>query len=201
MTAALDRGGRAWVAFAALLMLGSLLAWWLPATTLDWQPALAASQPWRAWTAVFVHWSALHLGANLGAAAVVAAFGAAARVPARLALAWCAAWPLTHWGLLLQPALAHYGGLSGVLHAGVAIVVLWLLVAERGSRRAIGAAVLVGLVVKIVTEQPWGAPLRVGDGWDIAVAPLAHLTGASAGALCAALALGLRWARRRESAS
>ncbi len=181
-------------------MLGSLLAWWLPAALLDWQPALAASQPWRAWSAVFVHWSPGHLATNLGAAAVIAGFGRAARVPTRLAVAWFAAWPLTQAGLLLQPALAHYGGLSGVLHAGVAIVVLWLVVAERGARRAIGAAVLVGLIAKLVSEQPWGPALRTEAGWDIAVAPLAHLTGTLAGGLCAALAIAWPPHARRQSA-
>jgi len=181
--------GRAWLALAALLAAGSVLAWWLPAWALDWQPALAAAEPWRAWSAAFVHWSALHLRANLGATAAVAAFGWAARVPPRAALAWFAAWPLTHLGLWLRPELAHYGGLSGVLHGGVAVVVLWLLVAARGRRRAIGAMVGVGLLAKLLLEQPWGPVLQRPADWDIAVAPLAHATGAVAGLLCAALAL------------
>jgi rhomboid family GlyGly-CTERM serine protease len=180
---------RTWVGLSALLAGGSLLAWWLPAPGLDWQPELALAQPWRAWTAVFVHWSPLHLGANLTAAAVVAAYGVAARVPTRMALAWAAAWPLTQFGLLWQPALAHYGGLSGMLHAGVAISSLWLVWAEKGRRRTIGAAVFIGMVIKLLSETPWGTPLRHSPEWDIAVAPLAHATGALAGLACAALAL------------
>ncbi|MDP1899223.1 MAG: rhombosortase [Rubrivivax sp.] len=189
------RPGHAWVALALALAGASLAAWWLPSPWLDWQPDLAWAQPWRAWTAAFVHWSPLHLGANLGAAAVVAAYGRAARVPSGLALAWAAAWPLTQFGLLVRPELAHYGGLSGVLHAGVAIATLWLLVAEPGRRRWIGGAVFAGLGVKLLLEQPWGPLLREGGGWDIATAPLAHASGAAAGLLCAALALA--W--RRES--
>lgn len=177
------------MALAALLAAGSIFAWWAPATLLDWQPALAVSEPWRAWSAAFVHWSALHLGANLGAAAAVATFGWAARMPPRATLAWGVAWPLTHMGLLLRPELAHYGGLSGVLHGGVAVVVWWLLAAGRGSRRAIGAMVGAGLVAKLLLEQPWGSVLRHAADWDIAVAPLAHATGATAGLLCAMLAL------------
>lgn len=176
------------MALAALLALGSVLAWWAPAMLLDWQPALASAEPWRAWTAAFVHWSAMHLGANLGATAAVAAFGWAAQVPPRAALAWFAAWPLTHAGLLLRPELAHYGGLSGLLHGGVAVVVLWLVVAGRGRRRAIGAVVGAGLVAKLALEQPWAAVLQHPAEWDIAVAPLAHATGAIAGLLCGALA-------------
>ncbi len=140
-----------------------------------------------------------HLGGNLIAAAVVGALGLAAQLPPRAALAWLAAWPLTQAGLALQPALAHYGGLSGVLHAGVAVAVLWLVVAGRGWRRAIGALVLAGLLIKLLLEEPWGAPLRPGGGWDIATAPLAHATGTLAGLLCAALALATP-GRRRQSA-
>lgn len=170
----------------------TLLAWWLPAPLLDWQPALAIAQPWRAFSAAFVHWSALHLGANLAGLAVVAALGVAARLPRAAAAAWAAAWPLTQLGLLLQPALAHYGGLSGVLHAGVAVAACWLVMDARGARRAVGIALGLGLLAKLGLEEPWGPPLRQGGGWDIATAPLAHATGAAAGLLCAALT---RWRR------
>ena len=191
----MNRPGRWWLRLAAGLAGASLLAWWLPAPLLDWQPALATTEPWRAFTAAFVHWSALHLGANLLGTAVVAALGLAARLPARAAIAWLLAWPLTQIGLAVQPALLHYGGLSGVLHAGVAVAALWLLVRDvpgQGRRRMLGGAVMAGLVLKVLLEQPWGAPLRTGGGWDIATAPLAHATGLLAGLLCAGLALRSR---------
>lgn len=185
----MSAGVRAWGLLSALLAAGSVLTWWLPAASLDWQPELAAAEPWRAWSAAFVHWSPQHLGTNLLAAAVVGAYGWAAQVPRAQAWAWCAAWPLTHLGLLLQPDLAHYGGLSGVLHGGVAIVSLWLLLRQRGARRAVGAAVTLGLLIKLASEQPWGPPLQRSQEWDIAVAPLAHASGALAGLLCGAIAL------------
>ena len=197
----LSAPGRAWLALALALALASVLAWWAPAAPIDWQPARIATEPWRAWSAAFVHWSALHLGANLGAAAAVAAFGWAAQVPLRATLAWCAAWPLTHLGLLLRPELAHYGGLSGMLHGGVAVVVLWLLATGHGWRRTIGALVGAGLLAKLLLEQPWGPVLRQPADWDIAVAPLAHATGAVAGLLCGALALALGRPGRGESAA
>lgn len=178
---------------AGVLAAGSVLAWWLPSPLIDWQPALAESEPWRSFSAAFVHWSALHLGANLLGTAVVAALGRVGRLPWPAALAWALAWPMTQYALLLQPALAHYGGLSGVLHAGVAIAALWLLVQARGRgqarTRVLAAAVLAGLFIKLWTEDPFGPPLRSGGGWDIATAPLAHATGAGAGLLMAALVL------------
>lgn len=183
--------GRAWAGLATAFGAAALLSWWLQAPLLDWQPALAGQEPWRAFSAAFVHWSARHLAANTAGCAVLAALGLAARLPARAALAWLLAWPLTHAALAVQPALAHYGGLSGVLHAGVAVAALWLVATARGTRRGIGAAVGAGLLLKVVLEEPWGPPLRLGGGWDIATAPLAHATGVLAGLLCAALLLAL----------
>jgi rhomboid family GlyGly-CTERM serine protease len=189
------RGARWWLGLSALLAATSVVLWFAPRDALDWQPSRALAQPWRAWTAAFVHWTPWHLGANLGGCAVVGAFGAAARVSAHGAAAWLAAWPLAHAALGLQPQLAHYGGLSGMLHAGVTIAAWHLLRHEHGRRRAIGAAVMVGLAVKVALERPWAAPLQHVPGWDFAVAPLAHTTGAAAGLLCAWAADALRRAR------
>jgi rhomboid family GlyGly-CTERM serine protease len=192
----LNRSALAWLGLAALLAAGALLAWPLPRTMLDWQPALALTQPWRAFSAAAVHYSGMHLGANLLGAALVAALGVVAQVPARMVWAWAVAWPLTQVGLLLKPELLHYGGLSGVLHAGVAVAALFLVMRGVGAQRWIGAAILVGAGIKVISETPWGAPLRHGGGWDIAVAPLAHATGLVAGLLCAAVAEALT-ARRQ----
>jgi rhomboid family GlyGly-CTERM serine protease len=177
-----------WIALAILLGSGALLGWPLPHEAIDWQPSLATREPWRAFSAVFVHYSALHLAANLAGGALVAGLGHAARLPRRCALAWLAAWPLTQAGLLVQPALRHYGGLSGVLHAGVAIVGVHLLGAGAPPQRRIGAAILLVLVAKVLIEAPWAGPLRHAPGWDIAIAPMAHASGLVTGVLCAAIA-------------
>jgi rhomboid family GlyGly-CTERM serine protease len=190
-----DPGRRAWLTFCAVLAAGALAGWALPAPWLDWQPARAAAEAWRAWTAAFVHWSPLHLGGNLAGCAVLAAFGAAARVPLRATAAWALAWPLTHALLLVQPALVHYGGLSGVLHAGVAVAALSTWGGSPAHRR-IGGLVLAGLGLKLLLERPWAGPLAQPAGWDIAVAPLAHATGALSGVACA-LMLGV--SRRRPA--
>lgn len=184
---------RAWAALAAALALASCLAFMLgSATALDWQPALAWRQPWRAWSSAWVHYSVLHLVANLMGCLLVAALGVVARVPLRIVVAWFIAWPLTQFGLLLRPELLHYGGLSGVLHAGVAAVAVSLIAEGRGSRRLIGIGVLLGVGIKVFLEAPWGDALRHSTGWDIAVAPFAHLTGLVAGALTAGIAEAVR---------
>lgn len=189
----------------------SLLALALPAGWLQWEPARAWREPWRWWTAGFVHHGWAHLLVNLAACAVTGLFGhraaqacaphaaAQARLAQRWAACWLLAWPLTHLGLLAWPQLAplaHYGGLSGVLHAGVGVVCVGLLV--NGSRpwpRFVGACVLAALAAKIALEEPLGPGVRAVPGWEVGVVPLAHACGALAGLLVALLAETL--ARRR----
>jgi rhomboid family GlyGly-CTERM serine protease len=200
--------GQAWGGLAVLLGLLALAGWGLPRSALDWQPALALTQPWRALTAIGVHYSGLHLLANLAGAAAVGALGIAARAPLGAAWAWAAAWPLTQLGLLLEPALIHYGGLSGVLHAGVAVIAVVLLwrantpgatPGAASTRRWVGLALLAGLAGKVLLEAPWGAPLRYPAGIDIAVAPLAHASGLVCGLLSAVVARLATGIPRREA--
>ena len=192
MRRVLSAPGGAWCVLALLLALGALLPLVAPALPLDWQPAQFSHQAWRLWTAAFVHFSLLHLGSNLLGVALVATLGWRAAVPWHLTLAWCAAWPLTHLGLLLQPELAQYGGLSGVLHAGVAVVAVWLVAHHRGRRRTLGQAMLAVLALKLLSETPWAAAVQWREGWDIGIAPFAHVTGSLAGLGCATLAVGWR---------
>ncbi len=173
---------------------------------LDWQPGLWHAQPWRLWTAALVHWSGAHVLLNLLACAALIAWGNAAALGGRQTLAWLAAWPLTQVLLAASPSLLHYGGLSGVLHAGVAIGVWTLLCYGRGARRKVGALVLAGLLLKLVLEVP---PLAQALGWDAAQQPLAgapgfavagyaHLAGTLAGLACAVVLDGAtgRWRAR-----
>ena len=178
----------AWSALALVLFLGAMLAWPADPVSIDWQPALVSREPWRALSAAFVHYSSLHLAANLAGALLVGALGHAAGVPLRSTGAWLAAWPLTQWGLLLQPALLHYGGLSGVLHAGVAVVCVHLLAAGSRAQRRIAAVLFAGLVVKLLSEAPWQGALHHPTGWDIAVAPFAHVSGVVMGTVAALVA-------------
>jgi membrane associated rhomboid family serine protease len=167
---ALRIDGVAWVMLAGLLCLGAVVVTAISAErgalpagaalarALDWQPALGLSEPWRLWTCAWVHWSAAHLGVNVAGGLVVAFVGWRARMPAVATATWFAAWPLTQ---LLMAALgndrlgsvmAHYAGLSGVLHAGVIVMGLslaWPLVRPR-IRRTPGAG---------------GAPSRMDTGF------------------------------------
>jgi rhomboid family GlyGly-CTERM serine protease len=185
----LSRHVGAWCALAIVFGACSLATWLLvhlglSHTNLDWQPTLWLSQPWRLYTAAWVHYSPMHLGGNLLALALVAWLGAAARMRGSATLAWLFSMPLCHLALLARPEVLHYGGLSGISHAGVAVVVSWLLLHGRPVQRRIATLLGLGLIAKIWTESPGGEGLRVVAGWDIAVVPWAHASGVVAGVLC-----------------
>ncbi len=186
---------RLWIALALLLGTAALIGARVESEALDWQPAVWIAEPWRCFSAVAVHYGQPHLFANLAGVTLVGALGWAARVGAPMALAWAAAWPLTQLGLLADPELAHYGGLSGVLHAGVAVVAVHLLLAGTGRQRRIGALIALGVTAKVAFEYPWSPP-TFHPGLNLMVAPLAHLSGLLAGLACGAAA---HWIERRSA--
>ena len=183
-------GALAWLAVTVALLGPALYGGMSSGTlsrALDWQPGMWVAEPWRLWSAAWVHLNARHLGVNVAGAALVAALGVAARVNVRAAWAWALAWPATHAALALQPGLASYAGLSGVLHAAVAVVALALWRGGSGRERRIGMALGFGLLLKLVLEGPWSMDLAWSSALGIAVAPWAHAAGALTGALAAGL--------------
>jgi hypothetical protein len=170
--------GAGWLAVTAMLALGAILvaliglehgglavgtAW---SAAIDWRPGPPLDQPWRLWTAAWVHWSTAHLGVNLVGAAVVGAVGWRARAPRAAAIAWFLAWPLTALSMTLSnahgaPTLLHYGGLSGVLHAGVAVLGLTLAWPQLLVRRPIATPLqqrdtgFATTRASRITEGPW----------------------------------------------
>ncbi len=125
----------------------------------------------------------MHLGGNLLALLLVALLGMAAQVPSRCTWAWVCATPLCHLALLAHPEVLHYVGLTGISHAGVAIVVTELVVLGNRTQRRIAMALGIGLLAKIWSESPGGTGLRWVPGWDIAVVPWAHASGALGGVI------------------
>lgn len=174
-----------WARLAALWAALALLSLALDPLTWAWERALLLREPWRVLSGALAHWSVLHALANAAGALVLGWVGWRARLPQRAAWAWLAAWPLAQALLLLQPELQRVAGLSGVLHAGVAVLALGLW---RGGERQLGAALALGLLGKIALEQPWGPALRIEAFWGaMPVVPWAHAAGALAGLLAALL--------------
>lgn len=165
--------------------------------------------PWSWWSTAWLHGSTPHLLRNLAGVALLAALGGLMRPTLGAALAWGLAWPLTHLGMLLEPGLASYVGLSGVLHAGV--VALALPAVMPWSRqppapphpwdlplKLCGAALLLGVTLKILMENPWAHALLPSSASAINVAPWAHLSGSAAGALSTWMVMGVGWLTRRR---
>ena len=174
---------------AAGLAAGAVAGLAAPVGLLQWQAG--SGQAWRWWTAAFAHLGTAHLLANLAGCAVVGAFGATARLERRWALAWAAAWPVTHACLGLLPGLQAYAGLSAVLHAGVAVAALALAAQGRCRAQAIGLAVRVGTLAKVALERPWEGVVQAVPGWDFPVAVGAHAVGVACGLACASVALAI----------
>ena len=184
MRGALRIDGMAWVMLTALLCLGGVVVTAISAErgtalataplalALDWQPALGLREPWRLWTCAWVHWSAAHLFVNATGAVVVALVGWRARLSMAAAVAWFIAWPATQLLMAalgadrVAAAMPHYGGLSGVLHAGVVVLGLslaWPAVRPRVRPPAAPSRMDTGFVAtrasaiepSRITEGPW----------------------------------------------
>ena len=174
--------GTAWVALAGLLCAGAIVVTAIAseggrspfdapiALAFDWQAALGLRQPWRLWTCAWVHWSGAHLAVNVAGAAVVAFVGRRARLSAAAALAWAVAWPLTQVLMAavgserLGVLMPHYGGLSGVLHAGAIVLGLALAWPPASARARTPAAPARADAGFVATRTSAIEPSRLTDG-------------------------------------
>lgn len=169
----------AWLAVSALIGVPALawhdqLAWTLSVSQAGWlEPALWAN----VWRSTWVHPHVQHGLLNLAACVLLMAWGWVARPPAQAAMAWALAWPLTHLALLADPRLSYYFGMSGALHAGVAVMGVHLV--RHGQRWA--WALLAGLLLKCLLENPELKATLAHPVLDMQTAPLAHLLGSLIG--------------------
>jgi rhomboid family GlyGly-CTERM serine protease len=154
--------------------------------------ALENGQYWRLLTGHLVHLGFGHLWPNLAALVIVAAlfegvlhnadwwrvsFGSAAAIDLGL--------------YLLEPDVAWYVGLSGVLHGLVAAGALALCLA----RQPLGFVLAAGVCAKLSFEQFVGPVPFTAESVGGPVVVAAHLYGAAGGVIAAALAHVVR--RRR----
>lgn len=174
------------------------------------QPPQAPWWPqWHWWTAALAHHSPAHWAANAVAALVVGAWGQAARVGLRHALAWCCAWPLTQALLITEPTgMKHYAGLSAVLHAGV-VIACWSAWRQGSAReRVVSGLVSAAVCLKLLWESPfvqalWQCtpvrqvqPVWLDEAGAVFLAGHAHACGALAGLLMAVAFDGIMASRR-----
>lgn len=197
----IPRGWWAWLAVSLALGLPACLT---PVIPLElpaaWPDAVRAwvlhpdqgwrQTPWSWWSTAWVHGSLPHLQQNLAGLVVLALLAWVSAIPARAAAAWLIAWPLTHVGMLLRPELSTYIGMSGVLHAGAALIALHQIThAKQRAFQRIGLILAVGLVIKVLMENPWTTVLFMSKSSAINVAPWAHFCGLMAGLIGGGLTL------------
>lgn len=187
---------KAWPVLCAVLALACLEAWLQgPAVlaSLQWDEALWLNKPWTLWTASLAHLSGGHLLANLLALAAIAVLGWSLRTGKAAALALFVAWPLGNLALLAWPEVRQYGGLSGLIHA--AIAVLWADAALHRKAWPLSYIVFGGMALKLLTEHAWTTPIAFDPAWGFNVVYASHLTGTLAGAACGIAAIA--WSMRR----
>jgi len=159
------------------------------------QPALAPSllyeraailrgEYWRLWTGHLVHFGASHLVWNLVVFAL-AAIWAERLAPARTRLLLAVAPGVIGLALLaLDPALATYGGLSGLVAAALAFLAFTQLAqnstagngsaSDRWFWRAVLALILLKIAAEFAADQPFFARFTASG---VRAVPLAHLAG------------------------
>jgi rhomboid family GlyGly-CTERM serine protease len=162
------------IAIARLRALGAALV-------LD-RDAVIGGQLWRIVSGSFVHFSMTHLAWDLLVVAVTGVILERGGWPVGTIVA-AAATAIGVAVLAFEPAIARYGGLSGIACTLTVIAALGA-VGASGLTRWAGAALLVLLPAKLWWEWRTGAFLFVtGAGAAIRAVPLAHLAGAGVGAV------------------
>lgn len=171
-------------------------------SALEYRSADLASQPWRAFTGHFVHVNWAHAAINAAALLIVARlFAPDLSWQRQLAALILGALAISAVFALALPSIGWYRGLSGALHAlFFAGAATWLLSARPRTVRALWLpiALFVGGWIKVVLEQPFGAPPPVADWLGVPVVTQAHLIGALCGTVLGALYAVAQPARVRE---
>jgi rhomboid family GlyGly-CTERM serine protease len=152
---------------------------------LRYERSLLGGEPWRLLTGHFTHLGWTHLALNLaGLAAVWALLGALLRPTAWLAVLLGCALGVSCGLYFLDPGLAWYVGLSGVLHG----MFVGGALAGLGRARLFHALLLVGVVAKVAYEQVAGADVGSAELVGGAVVVNSHLYGVLAGFACLPIA-------------
>lgn len=185
---------RSWLLLCMLHGVASMLLWWARDSAVDlltWQAHGWTTRPWTLWTTVWVHLNTPNLIANQLALGALTALAWMMRPPLGAALAWLLAWPLTQLMLPLWPQIGYAVGLAGLLHAGTAVMVVYL-VAQRvpvARARRWGSLLGVSLLGKLWLESAWSYPVIWDTSNEMSVVQAAHLTGALWGLVLALFAM------------
>ena len=179
-----------WLSLCVLHAVASMLVWWMGerlAAWMIWRAEDWDDRPWSLWTSAWVHMNTQHLISNQLAVGALAAMAWVLKPGLRASLAWLLTWPVIPLVLPYWPHIGYYAGLSGLIHAAVAVAGVYL-VAGRTTvpmARRWGGMLLLGLVTKLLIERAWHWPVVWSDNLGISVVQASHLVGAVAGAVAA----------------
>ena len=185
---------KTWPALCAALAVASLAVWAggpTAAAALQWQAGTWMHQPWTLFTSALVHLSGAHLLANLLALGALAVLGGSLGAGRSACIALLGAWPLGTLALLAWPGVTRYSGLSGLVHAAVAV--LWAHAAIRGKAYPLSFVLFAALLFKLLSEHAWTTPVAFDPDWGFNVVYAAHLGGTLAGAGCGLIAAIWAW--------
>ena len=169
---------------------------------LEYRRALFLREPWRLFTAHFVHLSLIHAMLNAVALLLLARlFENRLRRPELCLLLLVAPILISVVFWIAMPGLAWYRGLSGVLHAiYFAGCTVWVGTSS-GRSRWLPVTALVGGSLKVLLEQPWDDSFPFREWLGAAVVPQAHLIGAVVGTLAGLCLQRIRGTARRHMAT
>jgi rhomboid family GlyGly-CTERM serine protease len=162
------------------VLAASVFATWSPAAAdalIYDRQAIAAGEVWRLLTGHLVHLSARHLASDLlafgiGGVLIERSWG---RSSGALYLAMSAGIGLSLWAL--DPALARFGGLSGLAYGNMAFLVLTMH-ARRQAGHGIAQMLLAAMLIKLLMDFTFTTSGLLGSSAGQAVTvPLSHLMG------------------------
>lgn len=163
------------------------------AEALEYRRTALAGEPWRLLSGHLVHLNWQHAAINTVALLIVARLFAHDLRADRQVFVLVLSGLVISVGLSwLNPGIAWYRGLSGVIHAlFFAGAAAWFVSARPRRLRAVWlpAALFFGGWIKVALEQPGGDTLPHAEWLGAAVVPQAHLIGAACGSV-----LGLSYA-------
>lgn len=197
------KGSRTWLLLCATHGVASMLLWWVREGALDsliWQVETWAEHPWTLWTSAWAHRNTPHLIVNQVALGMLTGIAWVLRPTRMASLAWLAAWPLLQLSLLWWPQIGHSAGLSGLLHAGAAIMAVELILQRVRVEKARrwGLMLAAALVAKLYMAQAWHHPVAWDNSNEMSVVLAADLTGVLWGTALALVGAGLDAAFRRQ---
>jgi len=168
----------------AILIIMSILAFIAPSSTRDLlefkREMISQGEFWRLFTGHFFHTNLNHLLLNLAAVVLLWFLHGEFYQKLTSILFLISICLLTALGIYFFALDIHwYVGLSGILHG----LFIWGAIKDIESKRITGYLLLIGVVMKLIYEQLYGADPSVSSLIDANVAIDAHLWGAISGAV------------------